>query len=149
MQNSQELLQNTLQPTIQKDNSLSIYRGELSTMTVINEMKRLKYAFPQLPQGFYDILSDRIKANGFSDDRLKDAINNIIDNCIYPVPSIANIISFDKRVKLYTYTEILDLVNQFGASVWNSYKAIETGSKRRLYASIAEIEKFNLKVLQK
>lgn len=112
-------------------------------------MKRLKNAFPQLPQGFYDILSDRIKANGFSDDRLKDAINSLIDNCIYPVPSIANIISFDKRVKLYTYSELVNLINESGAIIWDEFKAIETGSKRRLYASIADIEKFNLKVLQK
>lgn len=78
----------------------------------INQVKRLSTAFPTLPEGFYDILLERIKENGFSDQRFQDAVSNLIDTCPYPQPTIANIISWDKKIKLYTYCEVVEKVNE-------------------------------------
>jgi hypothetical protein len=102
-------LQNTLQRTT--GNSISVYKDVFSVPAAIDQFKRLKQAFPQLPAGFYDILLERIKEKGFTDQQLKDAINNLIDNFIYPVPTIANIVGFEKRIKLYTYQDITKLMD--------------------------------------
>jgi len=94
------------------NNSISIYKGELTTKEVINQGIKIKAAFPGLPQSFYDILWDRLKAHNFNDEKLKDAVDNLIDTCIYPLPTIANLVSFDKRVKLYTYNELGNLFHE-------------------------------------
>jgi len=58
-------------------------------------MKRIKNAFPTLQEGFYDILCERLKANGFNDEELEKAVNYVIDNYKYPNPSIAEFLNFD------------------------------------------------------
>lgn len=110
-------------------------------------MVKLKKAFPQLPSGFYEILSDRLEENNFTDNRLKDAINNMIDNFTYPIPTVANIISFDKRVKIYSYLDIIEMVNQYGTSVWYQYKPVRKIGNIRYFASLKDIETYNLEVL--
>ena len=130
------------------NNSVSIYHGELTTQCVIKQVKKVKSAFPALPDGFYKVLTDRIKELNFSDDRLIDAVNNMIDTCVYPTPTIANLISWDKRIKLYNYQQIIELVNQYGASVWDNYKAVKiSGVTSRVYASMVDIEKYGLQLV--
>ena len=87
-------------------NELSIYHGELTANAVISSVADIKKAFPALPSGFYDILTDRIKETGFCDTRLRDAVNFVIDNCPYPTPTIANFISFDRTVKFRSHEEM-------------------------------------------
>lgn len=60
---------------------------------------------------FYNLLAERIIANGFSDQRLQDAIEKLIDNFQYKEINISDVISFDKRIKLYTYGEVSDLIS--------------------------------------
>jgi hypothetical protein len=128
-------------------NEISVYSGELTTKCIIDQVKQVKKAFPSLPTGFYDVLTDRIKELGFSDERLKDAVNNLIDTCVYPVPTIANIISWDKRIKLYNYNQIIDLVDKYGVSVWDNYKSVKiSGITVRTYASLIDIQKYNLQI---
>jgi hypothetical protein len=85
---------------------------DISVPAQIEAVKTLKNAFPALPKGFYDIMIDRMRANGFSDDRMRDAVANVIDTCLYPTPTIANLISWDRRVKLYTYQEVCDMIDK-------------------------------------
>ena len=96
------------------DNSLSLYSGELTTLCVIENVKRLKAAFPALPQGFYDILVEMVKDDGFGDQRLTDAVKNVIKTCVYPIPTVANIISWDRRIKLYNYKDVCDYIDKGG-----------------------------------
>ena len=86
---------------------VSIYTGELTNEGLVNAAMNLKKAFPQLSAGFIDIFNDRIKENGYSDQRLKDAISHVIDNCVYPTPTIAQFISYDKKMKLYNFFGVL------------------------------------------
>jgi len=62
---------------------------------VSNNMAKIKDAFPTLQKGFYDLLCQRLKANEFSDEKLSEAVNHVIDNCNYPNPTIANFINYD------------------------------------------------------
>ncbi|HEY0088895.1 MAG TPA: hypothetical protein VGB37_08630 [Candidatus Lokiarchaeia archaeon] len=109
MRNLPDSLQNISQQ-ITQNNSISIYQGNLNVKFAIDQFKRLKNAFPNVSPVFNDILMERIKENKFTNQRLKDAIDNLIDNFCYPNPSISNIISFDKRVKLHPYGEVCELV---------------------------------------
>ena len=86
--------------------SISVYKGELTGSGVAASVARLKASFPNLPLEFYKVLIDRIKEKGFTDEQLKDSVNHVIDNCIYPTPSLANFLSFNKAIKVYTYSEL-------------------------------------------
>jgi len=71
-------------------------------------MLKLTTVFPALEDEFINVLTERIVANGFTNERLIDAVNNLIDNFKYRRPSIADIIAFDCRIKLYTRREFMD-----------------------------------------
>jgi len=127
------------------NNSLSLYSDEqFSTRTELKCVVELKNAFPSLPIGFYDILHDRLVDNKFSDTRLKDAVKNLIDTCVYPTPTIANIISWDKRIKLFSYNEMTDLIMKFGSNTWNDYFKKEVNG-RVYWVSKAECDRLGIK----
>lgn len=65
---------------------------------------------------FFNILTERILLNKFTANRLKDAVNHIIDNFQYKELVVSDIIRFDKRIKLYTYNEVCNLVTKGQAS---------------------------------
>lgn len=99
-------LQASLPASLEATGEISLYTGELTPKVVIESVATIKKAFPALPAGFYDVFTDRIKENGFCDDRLRDAVNSVIDNCVYPQPTIAQFISYDKRLKFKTWHEM-------------------------------------------
>jgi hypothetical protein len=130
---------------IQQQDELSIYNGPLTTPCVIQNMKMIKYAFPALPEGFYEVLSQRIKEQKFSDERLTDAVNYVIDNCVYPTPTIAQFISFDKKFKVLSYEDMVNKTNDFGAEIWNSYKCVSLpGRTKKVWIHIDDIITYKL-----
>jgi len=87
--------------------------SEITPRTLAEEMLKLKVAFPKRGDVFYNLLSERIMANGFTDDRLKDAVARVLDTFNYKEINISDIVSFDKRVRLYTYNEMSeDILSQ-------------------------------------
>ena len=129
------------------ETSLSVYTGELTTGCIIENVKKLKQAFPALPPGYYDVLAQRVKDTGIGDARLTDAINHVIDTCVYPTPAIANFLSYDKRIRLFTYAEMCDLVPLHGNGIWNDYKIVRKLGKTNFWASVLDIETYNIKPL--
>ena len=107
------------------DNEISIYSGSLNTDCIVSNTAKIKKAFPALPIDFFDVFTDRLKVNGFNDDRLRDAVDHVIDTCVYPTPTIAQFISFDKRYKIYTYEEMIGKSEEYGAKIWETYKSIK------------------------
>jgi hypothetical protein len=57
-------------------------------------MEIIHKVYPALNEGFYEILCARIKAHHFTDYELKKAVEHVIDTCKYPVPLVAEFISF-------------------------------------------------------
>lgn len=110
---------------------LSLYTGDLTPKVVTESMAELKASFPALPAEFFSMLSKRVKDNGFSDERLRDAVRHVIDNCIYPSPTIAQVISFDRTVRLYTYFEMVEMVNKVNgdAKLWDYYEKRKINDK--------------------
>ena len=91
--------------------SISLYAGELKQKTVAESVAKIKAAFPALKPEYFSLFIDRLKDRGFSDQRLIDSVNNVIDNCQYPTPTLANFLSFDKRAKIYNYQEMCNVVS--------------------------------------
>lgn len=88
-------------------------------------MAKIKSAFPGLPIEFHSILSDRIIEKDFCDEQLMDAVNHVIDNCIYPTPTIAQFVSFNKNRRLFTYDEMIKMVDESGVIIWKYYDKIK------------------------
>lgn len=89
-------------------NDVSLYLGEpADKATVMQEVKKLIAAFPEVTSDFIILLVDRLTENNFTEQRVKDAINNVIDKNPYKRPAIADIISFDRKIKTYTYNEMV------------------------------------------
>jgi hypothetical protein len=123
-----------------------MYTGSLDTECVIENVVRMKKSFPQLPPGFYDVLSDRLIANGFGDERLTDAVNHVIDTCLYPTPTIASFISFDKKIEINTYEAMIKKTNEFGGDVWKNYTAIQFPDReKKVWVRNDDVKKYNLK----
>ncbi len=136
-ESSQELLQK-----LDNEGTLTVYHGTLKQETVAKGVAKIKAAFPTLSPEFYLLFISRVKDKGFTDERLTDAVNHVIDNCQYPTPTLANFLSFDKRIKVISYDELCDLVGSQKAS-FNSYSAIIINEKR-FYVRNSDKELYNL-----
>lgn len=105
---------------------MSVYqRGSVSPEVLGTEIKKLQTAFPARGDGFFNLLAERIVANGFSDQKLKDAVAKCIDTFSYKEINISDIIGYDKRVKLYTYGEMCDMIYNKLARC-DDFKFVET-----------------------
>lgn len=99
------------------NDELSLYADrEADSTDIAVHLSRLKVAFPKMEGPFFNILAERILSNKFTVDRLRDAVNQIIDNFQYKELTVSDIIRFDKRIKLYTYNEVCNLVTKGQAS---------------------------------
>jgi len=132
----------------QQEDEISIYKGHLTDSNIVIELAKAKIAFPVLPVDFFTLLSDRLKANHFTDERLHDAIAHVIDTCPYPTPTIANFISFDKKFKVFTFEEMLKKLDDYGQDkkFWDSYKSIQFSDReKRVWVHIDDIKRYKLK----
>jgi hypothetical protein len=107
----------------QGENFISHYQDKLTKEEIIKQTANIKCSFPSLPPEFYLLFSERIRDNKFTDKRLRDSVAHVIDTCVYPNPTIAQFLSFDKREKLFTRNEMLKIVNDGG--IWNHYEKVE------------------------
>lgn len=117
---------------------VSLYRdAEPSPTEIAVSMKRLQVAFPKMDPAFFNLLSERIMGNGFTAERLKDAVNHVLDNFPYKELNISDIIRFDRRVKLYTYSDVCQMVTS-GKAVWEDFE------KREINGTVFRIKKSDL-----
>jgi hypothetical protein len=94
-------------------------------------IKLLRGAFPKMGDDFFRLLYKRIGDNEFSARRVGDAVNHVIDNFRYKELNVADIISFDKRVKLYNYHEKCTEVGK-GAN-WDDFEPIRVPGRDKPY----------------
>ncbi len=123
---------------------ISLYSGSLSTPVVVANVARIKAAFPSLPGEFYDTFTARIVDNEFCDERLSDAVNYVIDHCIYPMPTIANFISYDRTVKFKTYDEMCKEALT-SDSIWREWLAVKyPDMPKTVWIHANDVQKYNL-----
>ena len=87
------------------------------------------------------LLRDRFKANGFCDKRMEDAVNYVIDNYtgFDKLPTIADFIRYDKKVKIYTHGEVTE------NNLWGTVEAIDVGLDKPRWAKKEDVEKYGIK----
>jgi len=76
--------------------------------------------------------------NNFSDKRMADAVNHVIDNNTF-TPKISDIIKFDKKYELFTYSQVSQKV--FEGRIFEDFAAVDTGKKKPEW-----IERINLEI---
>jgi len=101
--------------------------------------------------GFFEVFNDMLRVSGFSDQRLRDAVDHVIQNCVYPNPTIAQFLSWDKRIKVLTYEEMLKKADEFGGDktagkIFESqYKQIQLPNReRKVWVHVDDAKMFNL-----
>jgi len=100
-------------------------------------------AFPALNNDFIDVLHRRIKEKNFSDTRLIDAVNHVIDTCVYPTPTVASFIGFNKYTELLTYGDMMKGLAD-DKDIFNRYDTVKIeGVTKAMYAKKEDIEKYN------
>lgn len=103
---SQKESQGLISTNREGERSISLYTDEEASLSDIAvSMYRLRTAFPNMENGFFNILAERVAANRFTSKRLADAVNHLIDNFGYKNILVSDLIRFDKKVRLYTYEE--------------------------------------------
>lgn len=88
--------------------ALSMYDDKKADATAIASLTlKLSAAYPTAYENpmFASVLTDAIIRNGMTEKQLEDAVNHLIDTCPYKTFSIADIVSYDKRVPLMDYGE--------------------------------------------
>jgi hypothetical protein len=122
MQNSQDLSLNT-------SLEISAYEPSAPTAPVLAwAVKTLRACYPETNPAIFDVILNRIKENQWGDKRIKDAINYLIDNHIYKSINPANVMSFDKKKKLYTYNQKIDMINK--GFKWDDFELVVIEGKR-------------------
>jgi hypothetical protein len=132
-------------------NNTTISPGDLTIL-----MDRLRACFRDSSPEMFIILAEMVLSEGFTYSRLKDSIDNAIKTCKYGRFSIADIISYSKDIKVYTYNDIIDMVGKYGQSIWSMYRCVkvielkgENGkiSRTRYFASIDDIHSHKLPII--
>ncbi len=141
-----ELQEHNLEKSLKVINGeISIYIDDVVVPSVFQEqMVRLKLSFPELDNGWYEILRERVKAKGITNRQLIDAVNDLIDNFQYPKPTIANILNYNKKVAVLNYDDYLKKLNECGKEVNELYGLIDIDGKC-FHAKNTDIEKYKLK----
>lgn len=108
---------------------MSLYRdAEASPTDIAVSMKRLQAAFPKMENTFFNLLAERVLDNGFTAERLKDAVNHVLDTFQYKELNISDIIRFDRRARLYTYSEVCAMVSK-GQAAFADFETREINGK--------------------
>lgn len=95
-----------------------------------------------MEKDFFSVLAEYIVKDNMASDRLSFAIDNVIRNFKYKQISVADIVGVDKRIKLYTYHELVEMVTA-GKARFEDFPIIEVkGKKFRI--SLEDKIKYNL-----
>lgn len=80
---------------------------------------RITSVFPEVGSNaaFMNELSKAVARKRMTAKQLEDAIDNLVDNCKYPRFSISEVVSYDKKVRLYSHAECCEICSH-GVS-WN------------------------------
>jgi hypothetical protein len=122
--------------------TISLYNDKLTTECIIENTAKIEIAFPSLKAEFHDLLQKRLKEKGFTDKRLTDSVNNVIDNCIYPTPTIANFLNFNKDVEIYTYQQLVKMNDEI-RNPFQFFTKIDIGIEKPMYIRNEYFEKYN------
>jgi hypothetical protein len=106
-----QLLQSNISPMKYENEGgeyLSVYCDTSMKVSDWKEgVKQLRAAFPKLEDAWFDLLTTKMKEKKFTQQQFHDAIDNVITNCKYPTPQIADLLNYQKGVRLITRERFL------------------------------------------
>lgn len=111
--------------------ALSMYDDKKADATSIASLTlKLSAAYPAAYENpmFASVLTDAIIRNGMTEKQLEDAVNHLIDTCPYKTFSIADIVSYDKRVPLMDYGEYCRRCAE-GVNHGSDFESVKVGDK--------------------
>lgn len=122
---------------------MSIYeKGTLTAQVLVAQTLKLQKAFPALSAEFFEVLMERVRDLGFTNERLTHAINRTIDTCLYPTFPIAQILNYDVRYKLFTYLDYCNQINENKATDKDFTVIVRNGKK--FFVKVADKEQFGI-----
>lgn len=93
-------------------NEISIYSGQKADKETIKKcFQKIAIAFPKLNKEWFELVNDLI--SDFTDQKLIDATMNMIKTCKFPEPTPAELFQFDKKIKTFTYDDLLYRTNDY------------------------------------
>lgn len=120
-----------------------MYAGVRTKKGISDATAEIVKAFPGWSNEQTDILKDRFAENSFTDERMLDSVNHVIDTFVYgSIPNIAHFIQFDKKVKIYSWNELEKLHNDGNANR-DDYGMLMIDGKVR-YAKNSEIDRYKI-----
>ena len=123
---------------------MSVYTGDLHLETIIAQNKIITKAFPQLKDEFFEILNHRLRERKLTDQRLIDAVSHVIDTCVYPTPTVANFLSYDRCIELLTHANLVDMLSD-DRYVFDRYEPVRIpGIDKPRYARKEDILEYKL-----
>lgn len=148
-----EKFENTLPSLMQHTNikqsagrQVSIYgKGQVDKDVWGKASIVIKKTYPLLSNDFISVLYERMQEHEFTNERCLESIKHVIDNCVYPTPTIANFVSFDKHIELLTYPQMLKKNDELQGRGFKYYSAVDFGLSKPLYTSNVNVEKYKLK----
>ena len=97
---------------------------------IATQLNRLKAAFPRNETLFFNILAERVVAKAMTRSQLTEAVNRLIDGFPYKELSVSDVIGWDKRIKLYSHNEVVDLCSLPNPKAeWTDFKVVQVGGE--------------------
>ena len=78
-------------------------RGDVTPNILAASIKKLQVAFPSMGADFFNLLTERIIANGFTDERLQDAVAKVIDTFQYRELHVSDVVKFDRHQVIHAH----------------------------------------------
>ena len=125
-------------------NKISIFAGVLTEDHIEKQITLLKNTFPKLKKEWFAILYDFLKEDKFTNERLTAAVRECIRTCVYPEPAMAEILSFDRKIELFYYEDMMKKLSENGIRIWDHYTNIEIDGKS-CWCSNSDYDKYKFK----
>ncbi|NTU49547.1 MAG: hypothetical protein HGA87_01390 [Desulfobulbaceae bacterium] len=121
---------------------------------MVDVTAKLLKAFPGWSREQNEILMERFAENNFTDERMMDAVNSVIDTYqgYGKLPNIANFIQFDKCYEAYTMQQKNQVVydkkfqdSDFAIVRIEGISACRSAGRKTLFVLKSDIERYRLK----
>lgn len=133
---------------------MSAYNGKecAEDEKLLEAVYHLAAAFPQsATKEFCTEIVRQAKLMDLPFEQLDDSVNWLIRHHRYPTITIADVLDYDVKIKLYTVSEVTKMDGKFDEDTRSRYKHIYTTGRVRFFAKLEDIlmlpDKFSKKFM--
>jgi hypothetical protein len=121
---------------------LSVYSDQQADKTdVATAIGKLRAVFPKQTNEFFAVLAEMVVNSGMTANQLKDAVNHAICNTKYEL-KVSDIMTFDKRVKLYSYEDVYRMTGKFPSPDY----CLVIVNGQRMYAKLTDAQQCGIRI---